>query len=164
MLDNALQSPVLVKRLMQRCAMRDAHIYLDIRRHQMQTLPVDLHQTGPIYSMHRRASTAIMATRPNLVKVSMFTTRKESVSETEFHRYWTERHSKVVSEWLQRHGVVRYSQVSAIVHRQTASVGGSLTTDSTTRHHGRRIRRRRILAFFQMQPTHHLTASWKCGC
>ena len=53
-----------------------------------------------------------MAKSSNLVKVSMFTTRKESVSEAEFHRYWTERHSKVVSEWLQRNGVVKYSQVS----------------------------------------------------
>ncbi|GAB7329155.1 hypothetical protein MBLNU13_g00981t1 [Cladosporium sp. NU13] len=51
-----------------------------------------------------------MASRSNLIKVSMFTTRKEGVSEAEFHRYWTERHSKVVSEWLQRNGVVRYSQ------------------------------------------------------
>jgi hypothetical protein len=53
-----------------------------------------------------------MATRTNLVKVSIFMTRKEGVSEVDFHRYWTERHSKVVSEWLQRNGVVRYSQVS----------------------------------------------------
>lgn len=60
-----------------------------------------------------------MASRSNLIKVSMFTTRKESVSETEFHRHWTERHSKVVSEWLQRNGVVRYSQVSVIIHKQT---------------------------------------------
>ncbi|KAM0707565.1 hypothetical protein Q7P35_004210 [Cladosporium inversicolor] len=51
-----------------------------------------------------------MATRSTLVKVSMFTTRKEGASEADFHRYWKERHSKVVSEWLQRHGVVRYSQ------------------------------------------------------
>lgn len=53
-----------------------------------------------------------MATKSTLIKVSMFTTRKEGISEAEFHKYWTERHSKVVSEWLQRNGVVRYSQVS----------------------------------------------------
>lgn len=61
-----------------------------------------------------------MATKQNLIKVSMFTTRKEGVSEAEFHRYWTESHSKVVSEWLQRNGVVRYSQVSAMVHKRSA--------------------------------------------
>jgi hypothetical protein len=41
-----------------------------------------------------------MATKSTLIKVSMFTTRKEGISEAEFHKYWTERHSKVVSEWL----------------------------------------------------------------
>lgn len=53
-----------------------------------------------------------MATKPNLVRVSIFVTRKESVTETQFHEYWTRGHSKVVSEWLQKHGVVRYAQVS----------------------------------------------------
>jgi hypothetical protein len=56
-----------------------------------------------------------MTTKPSLVKVSVFMKRKESISEAEFHRYWTERHSKVASPWLVRHGVVKYTQVSDTV-------------------------------------------------
>ena len=64
-----------------------------------------------------------MTTRSDLVRVSIFVTRKEGVTEAEFHQYWTERHSKVVSEWLQRHGIVRYSQVRGCVSERMCYPG-----------------------------------------
>ncbi|KAM0723793.1 hypothetical protein Q7P37_000783 [Cladosporium fusiforme] len=52
-----------------------------------------------------------MAIEAKPVRVSIFMHRKEGVSEADFHKYWTERHAKVVSDWLQCHGVIKYTQV-----------------------------------------------------
>jgi hypothetical protein len=100
-----------------------------------------------------------MATRSNLVKVSIFMTRKEGVSEADFHRYWTERHSEVVSERLQRNGVVRYSQVSASV----VLTNNSLANDGSSIHpRGHETKQRRASVSFHTQLTNRTMALWRC--
>lgn len=49
--------------------------------------------------------------KPRLLRITMYVKRKEGTSEEDFSKYWTERHAPLVSEWLARHGVVRYTQV-----------------------------------------------------
>lgn len=50
----------------------------------------------------------------------MFIKRKSGLSEEEFHSYWTEKHPEVVNEWLAKHGVVSYVQVSNATVRALA--------------------------------------------
>ncbi|KAG9201250.1 hypothetical protein G6514_005981 [Epicoccum nigrum] len=49
-------------------------------------------------------------TRENLIRISVFANRNPSLSEEEFHTHWTEKHGPLVSSWLQKHGIIRYTQ------------------------------------------------------
>ena len=46
-----------------------------------------------------------------LTRISVFANRNPSLSEEEFHAHWTEKHGPLVSSWLQKHGIIRYTQV-----------------------------------------------------
>ncbi|OSS53960.1 hypothetical protein B5807_00786 [Epicoccum nigrum] len=45
-----------------------------------------------------------------LIRISVFANRNPSLSEEEFHAHWTEKHGPLVSSWLQKHGIIRYTQ------------------------------------------------------
>jgi hypothetical protein len=47
----------------------------------------------------------------NLIRITVFANRNPKISEEEFHKHWAEKHAPLVSSWLQRHGVVKYTQV-----------------------------------------------------
>lgn len=51
-----------------------------------------------------------MATE-NLTRITVFAHRNPAISEEEFHAHWVEKHAPLVSAWLQRHGIVKYTQV-----------------------------------------------------
>lgn len=54
-----------------------------------------------------------MATdKQRLVKVTILAYRKSGMSEEDFHYHWTTVHPPIVRNWLIRHGIVRYTQVS----------------------------------------------------
>ncbi|KAF2095936.1 hypothetical protein NA57DRAFT_78710 [Rhizodiscina lignyota] len=46
----------------------------------------------------------------SVIRLSMYFKRNPKLSEEEFHKYWTEDHAPLVSEWLAGHGVLRYVQ------------------------------------------------------
>lgn len=50
------------------------------------------------------------------LKVTILLTRLPTITESTFHAHWTNQHAKIVSPWLQKHGVIKYTQV-----RQTQS-------------------------------------------
>jgi hypothetical protein len=45
-------------------------------------------------------------------KLTTLVKRRSDITEQEFHQYWSEKHPIVVNDWLARHGVVKYVQVS----------------------------------------------------
>ena len=47
-----------------------------------------------------------------LLKLTLYAKRKEGMTEQEFREHWTDKHRPLVSEWLLKHGIVRYAQVS----------------------------------------------------
>ena len=49
--------------------------------------------------------------KTRLLRVAMYVKRKPGLSEDDFNKHWTEKHAPLVSEWLARHGIVRYVQV-----------------------------------------------------
>lgn len=55
-----------------------------------------------------------------LFKLTFLLKRKPGLSEEEFHSFWTEKHPAVVNEWLAKHGVVNYVQVSDATVRALA--------------------------------------------
>lgn len=52
-----------------------------------------------------------MAEKKRLLRFCMLIKRNPSMSVDEFNDYWTNTHGPIVKEWLQRHGVVKYTQV-----------------------------------------------------
>lgn len=59
--------------------------------------------------------------KESLLKVSITHRRNPNMTEEEYHKYWTEVHAPLVAEWLARHGVVKYTQVS---WQELSMVGG----------------------------------------
>ncbi|KAI1454433.1 EthD domain-containing protein [Annulohypoxylon moriforme] len=63
------------------------------------------------------ASATAVATAPNssrLVKITFFIRKKDNLSHEEFHRYWSEEHSKIfLSVPIIRRNIVKYSQFHA---------------------------------------------------
>jgi len=53
-----------------------------------------------------------MATKERVLKFMVMQHRNPHISEEEFHKYWTKKHAIVASAWLQRNGILRYTQVS----------------------------------------------------
>lgn len=54
----------------------------------------------------------------NLIRISVFANRNPSLSEEQFHAHWTEKHGPLVSSWLQKHGIIKYTQVPHKPSRQ----------------------------------------------
>lgn len=44
-------------------------------------------------------------------RISVMVTRKEGVTEEEFHKYWSEKHVPLVLDKLIEGGVIKYTQV-----------------------------------------------------
>ena len=53
-----------------------------------------------------------MATREKLLKFTVMQHRNPTITEEEFNRYWTQKHSVIAATWLQRNGILGYRQVS----------------------------------------------------
>jgi hypothetical protein len=47
----------------------------------------------------------------DLFRITVFANRNPKLSEDEFHEHWVEKHAPLVSSWLQRHGIMKYTQV-----------------------------------------------------
>jgi hypothetical protein len=47
-----------------------------------------------------------------LVRVTVLANRNPKLSETEFNDHWANKHGPLITSWLQRHGIVKYVQVS----------------------------------------------------
>jgi hypothetical protein len=52
-----------------------------------------------------------MATREKLLKFTVMQHRNPAITEEEFNRYWTQKHSVIAAPWLQRNGILGYRQV-----------------------------------------------------
>lgn len=49
-----------------------------------------------------------------LLRFTMLVHRVKGMSEDDFHEHWSNRHQAIVKEWLQKHGCVKYVQVSVL--------------------------------------------------
>lgn len=47
-----------------------------------------------------------------LIRITTLIPRKKGISEEEFYKYWTQVHGPVAIDFMMRHGVVEYRQVS----------------------------------------------------
>lgn len=45
-----------------------------------------------------------------ILKVTILLSRLPTLTEQTFHAHWTNQHAKLVSPWLQKHGVIKYTQ------------------------------------------------------
>jgi hypothetical protein len=55
-----------------------------------------------------------MATKQRLVRFTILVKRNPALTEEEFHSYWTTKHVPQVQDWLTRHGILKYTQVSTV--------------------------------------------------
>jgi len=53
-----------------------------------------------------------MPEKERLIRISFLAHRNESMTEDEFNQYWTQKHAPLVSDWLAKYGVIKYTQVS----------------------------------------------------
>jgi hypothetical protein len=55
-----------------------------------------------------------------LIRITVFANRNPKLFEYEFSGHWASKHGPVITLWLQRHGIVKYVQVSfpLFEHRQ----------------------------------------------
>jgi hypothetical protein len=73
------------------------------------------HQPGIlILATPATATTTTLATMSTeeLIRVTVFANRNNKLSESEFNDHWANKHGPLVTSWLQRHGIVKYVQVS----------------------------------------------------
>jgi len=56
-------------------------------------------------------ATAIMSTE-ELIRITVFANRNAKLSEDEFNDHWANKHGPLITSWLQRHGIIKYVQVS----------------------------------------------------
>lgn len=61
---------------------------------------------------HCRQLVSLTMSTENLIRITVLANRNPNISEAEFHKHWTEKHAPLVSSWLQRHGIVKYTQVN----------------------------------------------------
>ena len=47
-----------------------------------------------------------------LIRITVFANRNAKLSEDEFNDHWANKHGPLITSWLQRHGIVKYVQVS----------------------------------------------------
>ncbi|KAF3033615.1 hypothetical protein E8E12_001967 [Didymella heteroderae] len=66
----------------------------------------------------------------NMLRITVFAHRNPKISEEEYHAHWATKHAPLVSSWLQRHGVVKYTQY------HTPTSHKSLTTQQTLSYDG----------------------------
>lgn len=59
----------------------------------------------------------------NLIRITVLAKRNPKLSESEFHTHWAEKHGPLVTSWLQRHGVVKYTQVKGQLFSGLYDVG-----------------------------------------
>ncbi|KAF2265055.1 hypothetical protein CC78DRAFT_567836 [Lojkania enalia] len=50
-----------------------------------------------------------MSTEP-LVRVTVCVNRRQGTTEDEFNKYWAYKHGPLATDWLQRNGIIKYSQ------------------------------------------------------
>lgn len=55
-----------------------------------------------------------MSTEP-LIRVTVLVNRKPGTTEDEFNKYWAYNHGPLATDWLQRNGIIKYTQVSPLV-------------------------------------------------
>ncbi|KAG9240342.1 EthD domain-containing protein [Calycina marina] len=51
-----------------------------------------------------------MATKERVLKFTVMQHRNPNISEDEFHTYWTKKHAVLASIWLERNGILGYTQ------------------------------------------------------
>jgi hypothetical protein len=68
----------------------------------------------------------------NLIRISVFANRNPSLSEEQFHTHWTEKHGPLVSSWLQKYGIIRYTQVLRLFAPSHITIP---TTDIPSQYH-----------------------------
>ncbi|KAH6644247.1 EthD domain-containing protein [Boeremia exigua] len=57
-----------------------------------------------------------------LLRITVLAHRNRNLTEEQFHAHWTTRHAPLVASWLQRHGVVKYTQYhTPTAHKQLTS-------------------------------------------
>jgi hypothetical protein len=45
------------------------------------------------------------------IRVTVLAKRNPKLSEAEFHAYWENKHGPLITSWLQKYGVMKYTQV-----------------------------------------------------
>ena len=50
-----------------------------------------------------------------LIRVSVLSRRNPDMPEDDYHKYWADVHGPLVAHWLERYGIVKYTQVSGDV-------------------------------------------------
>ncbi|KAL2072670.1 hypothetical protein VTL71DRAFT_12013 [Oculimacula yallundae] len=51
-----------------------------------------------------------MATKERVLKLTIMQRRNPTLTEDEFHAHWTQKHAPLASAWLQRNGIIGYTQ------------------------------------------------------
>lgn len=51
-----------------------------------------------------------------LVRISVLVTKKDGITDEEFHKHWAIVHAPLVQSLLVRHGIVKYTQVGSSWH------------------------------------------------
>jgi hypothetical protein len=51
----------------------------------------------------------------NLIRVTVLAKRNPDLSEAEFHAHWANKHGPLITSWLQKYGVIKYTQVPIYV-------------------------------------------------
>jgi len=46
-----------------------------------------------------------------LIRVTVLVNRKKGTTEDEFNKYWAYKHGPLVTNWLLRSGIIKYTQV-----------------------------------------------------
>jgi hypothetical protein len=67
---------------------------------------------GHIKIVENLATSLDMTTKERVLKFTVMQHRNPNISEDEFNTYWTTKHAVAAATWLQRNGVLGYTQVS----------------------------------------------------
>jgi hypothetical protein len=62
--------------------------------------------------IERQATPPDMATKERVLKFTGMQHWNPDISEEEFNTYWTTKHAVVAAAWLQKNGILGYTQVS----------------------------------------------------
>jgi hypothetical protein len=67
---------------------------------------------GHIKIVENQVASLDMAAKERVLKFTVMQNRNPNISEEEFNSYWTRKHAAVAAAWLQRNGILGYTQVS----------------------------------------------------